>query len=359
MSIQFPQIAPNEVNNFDKYQETIFFSKTDGPYPPDVQISHLPEHQDTIRKIIAKKLGQKVSSIMECPRRTLHYVYKIKTDQNSYIMRINAAGNFYREFQYYIEYWVEKQLDSLSLPYAKIIDIDITRTLAPFDYEILEVARGSTLYELSSEAGIPLNAIRRLGTYVAALHSIQTKLYGPFCYQNIVKDEGIGSVQLWSTFLKRNLFKHIEICELLGVVDADDKKKLETIFSSLDDLVVVTPVLLHGDVANHNVFIHGDEVTALIDWEDSISGDPIFDIAYYGSGCFSHPEWISEFLIGYRSVVLLPADFEWRYWLYYLRISLAKTINKERYGNLHKTSEIEAATRIHYAMKMVAAQSHH
>ncbi len=44
-------------------------------------------------------------------------------------------------------------------------------------------------------------------------------------------------------------------------------------------LMVVEPTdgysLLHGDLSDHNVFAEGGAVTALIDWESALLGDPI------------------------------------------------------------------------------------
>jgi len=113
------------------------------------------------------------------------------------------------------------------------------------------------------------------------------------------------------------------------------------------------PVLLHGDLGSHNVFTDGRDVTAVIDWEDALSGDPVFDIAFWAT---FHPDRRhAAFLDGYRAVRALPADFEWRFWLYYLRVALAKTVLRHRLGITDRPGRLPASRRIQKGLERVEA----
>src|SRR5262249_32278643 len=118
-------------------------------------------------------------------------------------------------------------------------------------------------------------------------------------------------------------------CVRLGVVTPEEAQRILKTFDRCTRLLhVEEPALLHGDLGSHNVFTDGASITALIDWEDCLSGDPVFDIAFWAT---FHPERRHQaFLDGYRSESPLPGDFAVRFWLYFLRIALGKTVLRHR-----------------------------
>jgi Ser/Thr protein kinase RdoA (MazF antagonist) len=89
----------------------------------------------------------------------------------------------------------------------------------------------------------------------------------------------------------------------------------------------------------------------LIDWEDCLAGDPVFDIAFWAT---FHPERRHDvFLEGYRGVRDLPDDFELRFWLYFLRTALSKTVLRHRFGLQDKPGRPPASLRIHRGLEKV------
>jgi aminoglycoside phosphotransferase (APT) family kinase protein len=57
-----------------------------------------------------------------------------------------------------------------------------------------------------------------------------------------------------------------------------------------------TPVFIHGDLQITHVFVHGDEVTGIIDWSEAGPGDALFDLAVLTLG---HEEHLGDVLAGY------------------------------------------------------------
>lgn len=90
----------------------------------------------------------------------------------------------------------------------------------------------------------------------------------------------------------------------------------------------------------------------MIDWEDSLCGDPIFDVAYWGTFC--RDEMRAEFLRGYETVQILPEDFERRYWLYYLRVAISKTVHRHLFGVKDRPGRAPASRRIQKALSRLA-----
>ena len=106
-------------------------------------------------------------------------------------------------------------------------------------------------------------------------------------------------------------------------------------------------ILLHGDLGSHNVLTDGDRLLGLIDWEDMVAGDPVYEVAFWAT--FHLPERHAAFLTGYRAVRPLPDDFPVRFWLYFLRVTVAKAVHRRRFGYPDRPDRPSAAHRIRYA----------
>ncbi|WP_432564097.1 phosphotransferase family protein [Kineococcus sp. SYSU DK003] len=72
-----------------------------------------------------------------------------------------------------------------------------------------------------------------------------------------------------------------------------------------------TPVFTHGDLQSSHVFVHGDEVTGVIDWSEASQGDALFDLAILTLGHEEHLEAVVE---GYGSPVDLDVVRGWWSW---------------------------------------------
>ena len=120
-------------------------------------------------------------------------------------------------------------------------------------------------------------------------------------------------------------------------------------FSGLLDNVY--PSILHGDLNDANIFCDQGKIFAIIDWEDCLLGDPIYDIASWGT-FFRNSERIELLIRGYKSITEIPNDFWQRYWLYFLRISLAKTVHRYRFGAINPDSNL-GESRIHDSLEIL------
>jgi aminoglycoside phosphotransferase (APT) family kinase protein len=91
-------------------------------------------------------------------------------------------------------------------------------------------------------------------------------------------------------------------------------------------------VILHGDYHNANIMIDeiGRKVVAAIDLSQAKSGDPIFDLAFYGT--YVSDEIFDSFCGGYFGCSRRPSDFDKKLALYQLRIYLSKAKLRKRFG---------------------------
>jgi Ser/Thr protein kinase RdoA (MazF antagonist) len=136
----------------------------------------------------------------------------------------------------------------------------------------------------------------------------------------------------------------------IGAINQEECRTIAKAFESIYRISRdVRASLLHGDLGHHNVFSDGQHITAIIDWEDCLCGDPVFDIAFWGTFCRDY--MLDPFLKGYRTIRQLPGDFELRYWLYYLRIALSKTVHRFRFGYPDRPGRPPASLRIQKAVE--------
>jgi aminoglycoside phosphotransferase (APT) family kinase protein len=68
------------------------------------------------------------------------------------------------------------------------------------------------------------------------------------------------------------------------------------------------PVFMHGDLQVAHVFVHGDEVTGVLDWSEAGQGDPLYDLASLTLG---HPGHLSDVVAGYGTDVDLEVVRAW------------------------------------------------
>ncbi|WAZ26406.1 phosphotransferase [Streptomyces cinnabarinus] len=68
------------------------------------------------------------------------------------------------------------------------------------------------------------------------------------------------------------------------------------------------PAFTHGDLQIAHVFVHGDEVTGIIDWSEAGQGDALYDLATFTLG---HEERLDDVLAGYGTDVDLDVIRGW------------------------------------------------
>ena len=187
-----------------------------------------------------------------------------------------------------------------------------------------------------------------LGQLVAQIHGVQTDGFGLLDVRRIINKQhtqGKGLLETWGEYIVLNLEEHIKVCLDIGAINREECRRITLLFDRASRILENDKsCLLHGDLGGHNVFSDGERITAIIDWEDCLCGDPVFDIAYWGT--FYRDYLLDPFLKGYRMIRDLPEDFEVRYWLYYLRIALSKTVHRYRFRYPDPPNRPPASLRI-------------
>jgi aminoglycoside phosphotransferase (APT) family kinase protein len=232
------------------------------------------------------------------------------------------------------------------------IAVDTSGSLLPCTFAVFERVAGVPLASVEGNEEGVLAGLRSLGTALRDLHAVRGAGAGPLepC---AVPTAGLprGRFRSWADYLRCRLPAHLARCVSAGVVTAGEAERIAGIFAG-DDLLAsaVADRLLHGDPGPANVMVGADgTVTGLVDWEDALVGDPLFELASVAS---FHPEvrWPSLFDGYLASPSIAPAD-ERRFWTYLLRIALARTVMRLRFGIADLPGRAPAHGRIHRALE--------
>jgi fructosamine-3-kinase len=82
--------------------------------------------------------------------------------------------------------------------------------------------------------------------------------------------------------------------------------------------------LVHKDLALWNILGTRDQISAFIDFDDAISGDPMDDLSLLA--CFHDAVFLRSAFEGYQSLQALPTDHLRRFWLHLLRNMIVKAV---------------------------------
>jgi hypothetical protein len=349
-----------ELEAFCRQRRSLFYAKADLPVPDGV-LRGLGGRDPSPYLAAAAALCRRVFG--EAPRTvrpleeagTFHVLCRAElSDGRAAVVRLGALSDLGPDFLLHLDSWAFGRLRAAGLPALTVHAVDLSRSCCPYDAQVLEEARGTPLkaYDGDEERLRPL--LFALGGFVARLHGIRTAGFGPFDVGPLVLGEGgarlAGACPSWAEYVLCRLEDHVARCVALGAIDGGEARRVVAAFRAADDLLAgVVPCLLHGDLGSHNVFTAGGAVTAVIDWEDCLSGDPAFEVASWAT---FHPDHRHQaFLDGYRRERPLGPEFGRRFWLYYLRVALCKTVLRHRLGLTDRPGRPPASLRVRKALE--------
>jgi len=145
------------------------------------------------------------------------------------------------------EYHLHSVLHKLNLPVPRPIHVDSSQQIFPIPYVIVEY--------IYHDATVPPAPIQPMVNLLAQIHAITPKQHDLSFLPPIEK--------LIDIHLKQEI----------------NHPHLQAMKDALPHLKQNPPSLLHGDYWTGNVLWQDGQIVAVIDWEDMMRGDPLFDLA--------------------------------------------------------------------------------
>jgi aminoglycoside phosphotransferase (APT) family kinase protein len=214
--------------------------------------------------------------------------------------------------------------------------------------QVVDLVEGESLDTRDADEQATLRGLRTAATLLARVHAIRGQGAGPLSLERLRNNEIAGLHASWPAFVRLRLDDHLRQCEAMGAMSAEDAERAHAAFNG--PLLDRAPggALLHGDPGSHNFIFRGEFLAAMIDWEDAIVGDPVFELA---SMCTFHPQRRHNAILeGYGTALVRGSAQARRFWLYFLRIALAKTVHRHRFGYVDAPGRMPAAARIQLAL---------
>jgi len=227
---------------------------------------------------------------------------------------------------------------------------------APRGLHLLERAAGKSLTAIDDDEERMLVALGGVGRFLARLHAVSGTGFGPISLARFgdaerPEDSPFPGVHAhWDDYVFVRLEEHLVACESAGAITGSEASDIAARFAAARaTLRGQASALLHGDPGSHNFMVDETGVRAVIDWEDALLGDPLFDLA---SLCTFHPERRHAAIWSAHGTVPAAGSDTWtRFWLYFLRISLAKTVHRQRFAYADRPGRPPASQRIQLALK--------
>ena len=283
---------------------------------------------------------------------TYHAVHRVtRSEDPSVVIRHTLPGLMEQDRGLLLDDWAQcwlAQADAGVLA-PKVRLVRFQSDGAPFDLAIIDLARGTPLRDLGdallddapeiiAAIGDALQRTHRVEGDGAGLLDVTDEEAGP-------RPRGVH--QHFSDYIDVCLHKHIAACVRAEFLDSGLAQRVERLFMHMRPALADRPMrLLHGDPGIHNICWDPDSksVSALIDWEDALVGDPLFDIAMWST--FHPPRRLAPFLSGYG--LSSPTREEQQLIaLYFLRIALSKTVHRLRFGIVDQPGRTPGHHRIY------------
>ncbi|MEN3943432.1 aminoglycoside phosphotransferase family protein [Prosthecobacter sp. SYSU 5D2] len=218
---------------------------------------------------------------------------------------------------------VQEAVRSLGLPTPQVIGVDASRTEVPFAWQIMELISQPDLNHWHKLGQLDLPRIAQdIGSAVARWQGVPVTGFGPF---QSGREVLTGYHDTYAAYFLLNLDRHLAfLTEKAFLFAAESQEICQAIADHESLLALDHGCLVHKDLALWNILGSEHEITAFIDWDDSISGDPMDDLSLLA--CFHDGPVIANAIEGYTRIKPLPTDHRRRFWMHLLRNMIVKSV---------------------------------
>lgn len=211
--------------------------------------------------------------------------------------------------RYIGEKWAYEILGETDVPVSRVVALDTSKRLAPYDYLILTKMPGETVS--TSTADLPAAARYTIGysagQYLATIHSHVFDQFG------LLYNIAAGTPQPdWSAYVAEHFRYYQGQVAALGILPADVLGRIDGLVARMQPLLAAVQqgVFIHGDYHFANLLQQDSGVSAVLDFDWAASGDPSWDFRIDGQIEVELPGSRDAFYAGYTSRRPLP-DGHW------------------------------------------------
>jgi aminoglycoside phosphotransferase (APT) family kinase protein len=315
----------------------MFYAKTDIAVP-DSALRRLAsenpkaarERTGTIERLLRTSVGNPRSVEPLARQGTFHLVHRAELDDGRRIVVRSSLPDIWPiDETLYAEQALYPVLSAHGIDCPRIHAVSVgDRRCAPFDFIVMDEVRGTPLSDLPDSEQDDAGILRRVGRAVRRIHDVTGRGFGPLVLP-ATGDVLSGRRPSWRHHVQVRLAAHIDACVDTALISSIEAGEVHRLFRECPVAEHPVPRLLHADLGGHNIFLHENRVAAIIDWEDAMLGDPLFDVAMWMT--FQPQRRHDAFLQGYglaRGNLCVDRTLA----ILYLRIMIAKAVHRTRFA---------------------------
>jgi thiamine kinase-like enzyme len=281
-----------DLNCIDKRRQGIFQDVGDLVLNPNTLepsfIEHLKKqwarnNEDLLKKCLSTHFGSDAFLLKSAPHLSQQCMaYLVCHDKKEYIVKTNAYLGLPDAI--FINHFIMKEI----IGHNKAIPVPDSQLLFLEDgapIQIMEKASGEVLRQYIQNVTIVEQRhliMKSLAKKLFMIHKVTGENFGPVSVNVLVnKRQLVGLHNTCYSYILLNLERHLSYCTSLFRINTKIAKEILLLFETHQCLFKTErSVLLHGDFVKNNLLMHDMELACILDWEDSILGDPLYELAY-------------------------------------------------------------------------------
>ena len=284
-----------------------------------------PETLALLRGVLARHFSREPEDLRDDGGQGNHLTFVARIAGREYFVRLEDGPE--RDDYLAVESFVMAQVRGLGVPIPEVIAVDATRRAVPFAWQVLELVREPDLNRHFKAGTLALTDIaEQLGRLIATWQALPVEGYGPFAVERVQTAQQLGGLHpTYAGYFHTRLETHLTFLVERGFLAAGQAEEIRGVVERQRPLLALSRgCLVHKDTALWNLLGTERTITAVIDWDDCIAGDPMDDLALLG--CFHGGTVLRGAFAGYEAVRALPPDYAARFWLHLLRNMIFKAV---------------------------------
>ena len=266
-----------------------------------------------------------------------HITYFLYQEGKKYFVRLENGPE--RDNYMSVESDIMDRVREVGVPIPKIYMTDTSRIDVPFAIQVMECVEHQDLNKAEKRGELDIVSVAEtLGQYIARWQSIRPAKFGLFSPEILLNEGRLeGFHDTYPQYFFLNWDAHLDYLKTSGFIQQEKVDELKGLVEEFLPLLQLDEgCLVHKDLALWNV-LGDDNISAVIDWDDAVSGDPMDDLALLG--CFHSGEVVLSAMRGYAKERMLPKNYEQRFWLHLLRNIIFKSVIRVK-GNYFEKSDM-------------------
>jgi len=322
-------------------RKNIYYWKCDRPAAFHGTQNRGEADQEIAGQRVAGQLGDALRRFFATPAVALrpgvgqgtHLTWTAEVDGREMFLRVENGPE--KDGHLAVESALLDQVRAVGVRTPQVYGCDASRSQVPFAWQALERIPAPDLNQWFKSGTLVVDRIaQEIGAAVAKWQAIKPLGFG-------VLDESFeGYHPTYADYFHLRLEEHLAFLVERGFFSAargeetarEIAREIERHRSLLD---LPQGCLVHKDLALWNILGTPDEIAAFIDFDDTISGDPLDDLSLLA--CFHDAAFLERAFAGYQSVGSLPADYRRRFWLHLLRNMIVKSVIRVGAGYFERT----------------------